>query len=78
LFTELHDNINDLDNAVNQLAEKLSKLSFEAMEKLKRVHWEGTENWDKLLEKRAEISGVLVLSDFTKKYLKDFLNSRKD
>lgn len=78
LFTELHDNINELDNSVNQLAVKLSKLSFEAMEKLKRVHWEGTEDWDNLLEKRAEISGELVLSDFTKKYLKEFLNSRKD
>ena len=39
---------------------------------MKRVFWEGTENWDKLLEERAEISGKLVLSDFTKNYLKSF------
>jgi methylglutaconyl-CoA hydratase len=35
------------------------------MQKLKSIFWEGTEHWDKLLSDRAEISGTLVLSDFT-------------
>ena len=30
---------------------------------------EGTDHWDKLLMKRAEISGERVLSDFTRKTL---------
>jgi methylglutaconyl-CoA hydratase len=33
---------------------------------MKKVFWEGTAHWDKLLKERAAISGKLVLSDFTK------------
>jgi methylglutaconyl-CoA hydratase len=39
---------------------------------MKKVFWEGTENWDKLLYERAAISGKLVLSDFTKDALSQF------
>ena len=35
------------------------------MSRLKNIFWEWTENLDKLLIERAEISGELVLSDFT-------------
>ncbi|MFA5511458.1 MAG: enoyl-CoA hydratase/isomerase family protein, partial [Candidatus Kapaibacterium sp.] len=41
---------------------------------LKKIFWEGTENWDELLSQRAEISGKLVLSEFTKNYIKQFKN----
>ncbi len=47
------------------LAQKLSKSNPEAMMELKKVFWKGTENWDSLLVERAEISGRLVLSEFT-------------
>ncbi len=42
------------------------------MAQLKKVMWEGTENWDTLLIERAEMSGRLVLSDFTKNYIEKF------
>ena len=42
------------------------------MAELKKVLWQGTEHWDKLLYERAAISGKLVLSDFTKNYIKAF------
>ena len=42
------------------------------MAELKKVLWQGTEHWDKLLHERAAISGKLVLSDFTKNYIKQF------
>ena len=77
LFTEIHDSIELLDKAVDSLAIKLAGTSSEAMTMLKKIYWEGTEDWDNLLEKRAEISGQLVLSDFTKNYIKNFINSRK-
>jgi methylglutaconyl-CoA hydratase len=32
---------------------------------LKKIMWEGTENWDSLLIDRAGMSGTLVLSEFT-------------
>jgi len=44
---------------------KLAASSPQAMAELKRIFWQGTENWDTLLSDRAGISGTLVLSDFT-------------
>jgi len=72
LFAEKFDKVEELDLAISSLAKKLTESSPEAMKELKAVFWEGTENWDQLLEKRAEISGKLVLSDFTKKYIEAF------
>ena len=54
-----------MDKAILTLTERLSKSSPDAMAMLKKIMWEGTENWDELLIKRAEMSGTLVLSDFT-------------
>jgi methylglutaconyl-CoA hydratase len=39
---------------------------------LKRIFWEGTENWDTLLVERAGVSGRLVLSDFTRNAIQQF------
>jgi methylglutaconyl-CoA hydratase len=50
---------------VSHLAERLSDYSPEAMRQLKAVFWEEAQDWDTLLEARAERSGELVLSDFT-------------
>jgi ubiquinone/menaquinone biosynthesis C-methylase UbiE len=44
----------------------------EAMSELKRVFWSGTEDWETLLVERAEISGRLVLSDFTRNAIQAF------
>lgn len=71
-YTKIFSNNAYLKIAVDELANKLNNGSSEAMAELKKVLWEGTENWDELLEKRAEISGRLVLSDFTKKYIQSF------
>jgi methylglutaconyl-CoA hydratase len=39
---------------------------------IKRVAWAGTEEWDALLERRAEMSGRLVLSEFTRSAIASF------
>lgn len=72
LFAEVHTSVESLDNAVQALAEQLTKYSPEAMADLKKVMWEGTENWDELLAERAGISGRLVLSDFTRNFIQSF------
>jgi methylglutaconyl-CoA hydratase len=61
-----------MDSAIDTLIEKLSNSNPEAMALLKRVFWEGTEHWDDLLSERAELSGKLVLSDFTKNAIANF------
>lgn len=77
LYAEIFSNLNDLDAAVNTLAEKLGKSNPEAMMMLKKVMWEGTENWDTLLVERAMMSGKLVLSEFTKNAINKFKTSTK-
>ncbi|WP_020404029.1 enoyl-CoA hydratase/isomerase family protein [Gracilimonas tropica] len=72
MFNKVFDSVADLDQAVKELAEQLAKSSPDAMKNLKAVLWKGTDDWDLLLEQRAEISGRLVLSDFTKNFIKKF------
>jgi methylglutaconyl-CoA hydratase len=72
LFTKVFANNHELDEAVSKLAHKIAGCNADAIEQLKKIFWHGTENWDKLLEERAEISGKLVLSESTKKYIQQF------
>ena len=65
LYVDVFKTVEEMDAAVSVLADKLSKSNPEAMSELKKVCWKGTENWDTLLIERAEISGRLVLSEFT-------------
>ena len=74
LFTEVFDSIGQLDAYIAHFTEILAGYNPEAMAELKRIFWEGTENWDTLLEERAAISGRLVLSDFTKNAIAAFKN----
>jgi methylglutaconyl-CoA hydratase len=72
LFTDVFDSYGDLDEAILAFARKLASYNPEALAEMKKVFWEGTENWDNLLYERAAISGKLVLSDFTKEALGQF------
>lgn len=65
LFTELFPDIEELDLAVEKLAQNLVRSNPEAMKEMKKMFWKGTEHWDDLLPSRAGISGRLVL-DFGK------------
>lgn len=72
LFTEVFDDSEAMDNAIQTLAKTLAKSNPEAMQLLKSNFWEGTQHWDKLLEERAEMSGRLVLSEFTSNAINAF------
>jgi len=72
LYADVFNSIEALDVAVTSLAEKLASYNPEALTEMKKVMWQGTENWDVLLVERATISGRLVLSEFTKNTLKRF------
>ncbi|MEP6835535.1 MAG: enoyl-CoA hydratase/isomerase family protein [Gemmatimonas sp.] len=72
LYTHLCDSAEIMRAAVLKLAATLAASNPEAMAQLKRVFWEGTEQWDSLLSARARISGTMVLSDFTSKAIGAF------
>ncbi|SDR88721.1 methylglutaconyl-CoA hydratase [Gillisia sp. Hel1_33_143] len=72
LFAKVFESIKDLDEEIEMFSEKLASYNPQALLEMKRTLWENTEDWDDLLQKRAAISGELVLSDFTKQALSKF------
>ena len=72
LYTDVLSNQNNMDIKALAFAKELASYNPEALAEMKKVFWEGTENWDTLLYERAAISGKLVLSDFTKNALSQF------
>lgn len=72
LYVEVFETVELLDNAIADFASKLASYNPDALFQMKKVIWEGTENWDSLLLERAAITGQLVLSDFTRNALEQF------
>ena len=72
LYAEVFDTTEEMDAEIEKLASTLSQSNPEAMEGLKKIMWDGTDHWDTLLMERAESSGKLVLSDFTKNAIEKF------
>jgi methylglutaconyl-CoA hydratase len=69
LYAKIFETITELDTEIETFAKKSANYTPEALLEMKKIFWEGTENWNTLLSERAEISGKLVLSDFSKKAL---------
>ena len=76
LYNRVLNSLEELDKSLDELIGKLLKANPDAVAELKKTFWEGTENWDELLEKKAKLSGRLVLSEHTKKYIERFKNER--
>jgi methylglutaconyl-CoA hydratase len=72
LYYELHHTIEGFEEGLEQLSFSLTRSSMPAMVELKKMLWQGTEHWDKLLYERAAISGKLSTSSFTKNYIEQF------
>ena len=72
LYARVFETVEELDKELVIFTEKLSSYNPEALLEMKKALWKGTEHWSELLFERAETSGKLVLSDFTKKALAKF------
>jgi methylglutaconyl-CoA hydratase len=72
LFSEVHESMENMDESIFRLSNTLAHSSPQAMAQMKKIFWKGTERWDELLIERAKISGLLVLSDFTKQAIEKF------
>lgn len=70
LYAHVFESTEELDSEVEKLASYLLSKNPEAQKLLKEVFWQNCTDWDQLLESRAEMSGKLVLSDYTKNMLK--------
>jgi len=67
LYAELLESPAALDERVEFQLRKLAGFNPEAMARLKTTFWAGSEDWPVLLAARAEISGALVLSEYTRR-----------
>ena len=72
LYAEVHNNIENMDESIANLAHTLAHANPEALAQMKKMFWKGTEHWDQLLAERAAISGKLVVSKFTKDAIAKF------
>lgn len=72
LFAKVYETQKELEEEIAVLATKLASYNPASLQKMKKVFWKGTDHWPQLLKERAEISGALVLSDFTKEALQKF------
>ncbi len=72
LFAQVVSDHEALEGTVAALAERLASSNPDAIARMKGTFWQGTDDWEALLEKRAEMSGVVVLSDFTRNAIAAF------
>ncbi len=72
LFAKVFGSLKELDKELEFFTQKLSAYNPDALNEWKKILWDGTDHWDKLLTERAEVTGTLVLSDFTKNALSKF------
>lgn len=72
LYSKVFDSIEEMDKAIEKLASDIASSNPEAMKELREIQWNGTGHWGPTLAQRAEISGRLVLSDFTRNFIEEF------
>lgn len=72
LFSRVFDTMHALDAVLTVTANRLAASNPEAMARLKRTFWSGTEHWETLLFERASLSGELVLSEYTRRAIAAF------
>lgn len=72
LYSQVLGSVEEIDKAIKKLADELAFSNPEAMKELREIQWHGTGHWGSTLEQRAEISGRLVLSEFSRKFINNF------
>ena len=60
------ENIESMDAVLTSFMEQLAGRSEEALALIKRVSWEGTEHFEKLMPERIHMSASLILEDSAK------------
>lgn len=72
LYSKVFDSLDEMDAAIDKLASEIASSNPQAMKELREIQWNGTGHWEPTLAQRAEISGRLVLSDFTREFIEEF------
>ena len=76
LYSEVHNNLQDLDEALQRIVNRLSHASLPATKEIKKMFWQGTAHWEQLLPERAKISGGLVVTPRAQKEIREFMQKK--
>jgi methylglutaconyl-CoA hydratase len=72
LYARLFPTPSELDGAIDDFARTLAASNPDAVARIKRIAWPVADEWPRLLEERAAMSGTLVLSDYTRRAIAGF------
>jgi len=72
LYARVVPDTETLDRDVDAFARSLAASNPDAVARIKRITWEESDSWPRLLEERAAMSGSLVLSDYTRRAIAAF------
>ncbi|WP_027376651.1 enoyl-CoA hydratase/isomerase family protein [Kaistella palustris] len=67
VYHSVSETIENMDVEITQFLEKLSTRSSDALSLIKKVSWEGTEHFERLMPERILMSASLILEDSAKK-----------
>jgi len=73
LYSKVVNSIESLDKEVNSIAERLANFNPIALQKIKNIFWQGSEDWDRIIDERSEISARLILSEISSGRLQKIL-----
>lgn len=63
LFSSVAQTVQEMDSKIEEFLAQLKKANFLALLQLKKVFWEGTENWEALLQARAKNTADCLLAN---------------
>ena len=66
VYHSVSENISEMDEEIKAFMKKLSTRSSDALALIKKVSWEGTENFEQLMPERILMSASLILEDSAK------------
>ena len=67
VYHSVSETIAEMDAELGQFLEKLATRSSDALDLIKKVSWNGTENFELLMPSRIQMSASLILKDSAKK-----------
>ncbi len=72
LYNKIFNDETELETEINILLQKIENYSNEAIFQIKNIIKSDTNNWEEIMNRRAELSAKLVLSETTREFLRRF------
>lgn len=71
LYNKVFSSTEELDKFLDNFLQVLIERSAKSQSELKKLFWEGTENWDDLLDSKSEVTASLVLDPIVQNIIRN-------